>query len=128
MTFLQKLLLMMTRMPCGKSFVLLKWGIDNTDSGYHVLLLEQMEVIKQVLRAKAGFSYVQMVIWRKNMKNRPVGLWSDWMLIHLGGCDYELLKISGGKWVPSDGIHAVDDTDACNQTEWLIATADQAED
>jgi len=62
------------------------------------------------------------------MKNRTVGLWSDWMLIHLGGCDYEVFKISGGKWVPSDGINAVDDTDACKQTEWLIATADQAED
>jgi len=62
------------------------------------------------------------------MGNRTVGLWSDWILIHLVGCDYELLKISGGKWVPIDGIHAVDDTDACKQTEWLIATADQAED
>jgi len=69
-----------------------------------------------------------MAILEKNMKSRTVCLWSDWMLIHLGGCDYELLKISCGKWVPSDGIRAIDDTDACKQTEWLIATADQAED
>lgn len=62
------------------------------------------------------------------MKHRTVGIWSDWMLIHLRGCDYELLKISDGKWVSSDGVRAVDDADACNQTEWLIATADQAED
>ena len=62
------------------------------------------------------------------MKKRTVCLWSDWKLIHLGGCNYELLKSSGVLWVKSDGIRAVDDTDACNQTEWLIATADQAED
>lgn len=62
------------------------------------------------------------------MKNRTVGLWADWMLIHLGGCDYELFKSSDGQWVHNDNFHAVDDIDACKQTEWMIATADQAED
>ena len=62
------------------------------------------------------------------MKHRTVGLWSDWRLIHLGGCDYELLRISDGQWVRKDCVRATDDTDACNQTEWLIATADHAED
>lgn len=69
-----------------------------------------------------------MVTRRNNMKSRTVGLWADWMLIHIDGCNYELFKINGGRWVRSDGFIAVDDTDACKQTEWLIATANQAED
>ena len=62
------------------------------------------------------------------MKTRTVGRWSDWKLVHLGERNYELLKASGVQWVHSDSIRAVDDNDACNQTEWLIATADHAED
>jgi len=62
------------------------------------------------------------------MNNRTVASWPDWMLVHLGGCDYELLKICMGQWVRNDGFRALDDIDACKQTEWLIATADQAED
>ena len=63
------------------------------------------------------------------MNNRKtIGLWAGWRLVHLNERDYELLRTSGGRWVHNTDIHAINDTEACKQTEWLIATADQAED
>jgi len=63
------------------------------------------------------------------MENKKtVGLWAGWMLVYLEGRDYVLLRTSGGRWVHNADIRAINDIEACKQTEWLIATADQAED
>lgn len=56
-----------------------------------------------------------------NLKRRAIALWSDWMLIHTGGRDYELLRLLEGRWFLHANIRAVTEDDAVFQAEEFFA-------
>ena len=58
---------------------------------------------------------------------KAIGLWDDWMLIHHSEHDYELLRLSGNRWVSFLKFTANNDAAALEKVTELIGEVDRTD-